>query len=420
MAPRLGICLLLLILAGPPCHADDHLSEMAQARWNAWRKGQQEYPIAAWSYFPRYTGSVVEFEMYKAAGLNMVQTSVAHAPNASAAGLQVLLGSWERLHKNLDTLQLYTRVFNKPGTSVAGYQLFDEPSPLEFVDLGKAVEIIYHQDQRNAIPIITLLPNYAVSYSRFQMTYQQYVRKFVNEVHPAVLLSTHYATLKDGVDRREFYQNLELFRTEAARAGIGLMGFVLVTPHLNYRRASEVDLRWQVYSLLAYGAKGLWYYNYRIGDSGFGDGLVTHDTGEPTVSYPWVQKINQEVQNIGKLLLALESTVVVHTGDLLPMGTKEYAPGSLAAVGSIQGDDFLIGQFRHMDAPSDAVYMMVVNKRHDPKSEMEAAFSFTLTNAYNQVWRYAQNGQPELLQLSADGEYNLVLPGGQGALLRLE
>jgi hypothetical protein len=399
--------------------AEESLAQMAQERWHAWRTSQAEYPIAAWSYFLRYTGSVAEFQMYKAAGLNMVQVPLDQVANASAAGLQVLLGSWQRLHKDLSTLQVYTRVFTQPGYSVAGYQLFDEPAPSEFADLGKATEIIYRQDERNAIPIITLLPNYAVAYTRFGMSYQQFVRKFIAEVHPAVLLSTHYVTLNNGVDRPEFYANLEMFRTEAANAGIGLMGFVLVTPHLNYRRASEIDLRWQVYSLLAYGAKGLWYYNYRIGDTGYGDGIVTHATGEPSVSYPWVQKINREVQSIGKLLLSLESTVVVHTGNLIPTGTKEYTPDSLAAVDNVQGDDFIIGQFRHLDAPSDAVYMMVVNKRHSPGSQQEAAFSFTITAEYQQVWYYV-NGVPELLPRGDDGRYHLTLPGGQGVLLKIE
>lgn len=414
------LTVLMLAFSVGQCWGEESVSELAQKRWNDWRLSRTEYPFAAWSYFTRYAGDVAGYELYRDAGLNMVQAPLTQRTNAAEAGLNLLLGSWEGLQQSPFLLEIYITQYSGPGSRVAGYMLYDEPHVDLFPMLGVAVETIYRKGSSTTLPIITLLPNWAVDWSRFKMTYSQYVRHFVNTVHPAVLLHTHYPLLADGTDRREYYANLELFRTEAELAGIGMMGFVLVTSHQLYRVPTEADIRWQVNSLLAYGAKGIWYYNYRIGDDRFGEGLITHTEGAPTERYVIVQQINEEVQRIGKLLLSLHSTVVVHADDIIPTGTQRYAPGSLKGVATFDGEAFLIGQFKHLDVPSDDVYMMIVNKEHLPSQKLENAASFTLTSDYKSVWAYSYaTGDAELLQPDAQGRYNVVLPQAQSVLLRL-
>jgi hypothetical protein len=411
---------LMLVFSLGRCWGEENVSESAQKRWHEWRLSRTEYPFAAWSYFSRYVGDVAGYELYRDAGLNMVQAPWSQHTNAAEAGLGVLLGSWEGLHQSPYLLDAYLIRYAEPNTAVVGYMLYDEPHVDLFPLLGAAVETIYRKGPSTSLPIITLLPNWAVDWNRFKMTYSQYVRHFVDTVHPAVLLHTHYPLLADGTDRKEYYANLELFRNEAERAGIGMMGFVLVTSHMLYRVPSEADIRWQVNSLLAYGAKGIWYYNYRIGDDRFGEGLITHNEGVPTERYAIVRQINEEVQRIGKLLLSLHSTVVVHADDIIPTGTQRYEPGCLKGVETFTGEAFLIGQFKHLDEPSDDVYMMIVNKEHLPAQKPENTAVFTLTSDYKNVWAYSRaSGETELLQPDDQGQYRVVLPQGHGVLLRL-
>jgi hypothetical protein len=62
--------------------------------------------------------------------------------------------------------------------------------------------------------------------------------------------------------RSDFYANLEVCSTKAREAGIPFWAFALTTAHLSYPVPTMGQLRYQVYSNLAYGAQGIEYYTY--------------------------------------------------------------------------------------------------------------------------------------------------------------
>ncbi len=440
---RFACFLFVLCLAAPmaPCSADD-LGKMASERWHAWRKAQTRYPIATWAYFSRYPGEKSEYQLYEVANMTFVTVPATQYENAASTGLGILLGGWEGLHVNKELLAKRIEQSNASMGRVIGYQLMDEPEPKSFEDLGRAVRTIYEQDKTTAIPIIDLLPNWAWQRSSRRqiacaLTYDDFVDAYIQAVRPPMLLCCHYAPLPDGTDRPDYYANLETLRDHALRHDIGLMAFVLATEYKGtYRHPSESDLRWQVYTALAYGAQGIWYWNWRIKPDENGplaEGLVLHETGEPRENYHLIKAINKEVLAIGGTLMKLRSRNVFHTSDSVPPGGRRLPDLGLSgasAVEKLAGGDFLLGEFRNADDEEDKdAYVMVVNKRHakdkassDPSLQAQAWLK--PCPPYKHVYAYeASSGTLTALKPTSysrePGYYSLTLGGGQGVLLRL-
>ena len=399
----------------------DHYAGLASARWHAWRQTRDKFPIAAWSYFNRFPGTVSEYTVYRDAGLSMVQSPFTQYNNAVSAGVKTLLGAWEGLWSDMNKLAQYVNYPTPTDTNVWGYLLFDEPHPDQFAALARACEYIYDNDQRNAIPIIDMLPNWAVGFSRFGMTYERFSELLVEEVHPAVMLNSHYAILGDGTDRPEYFENIELYRRLALEADIGLMGFGLVTNHGPYREPDESDMFWQAYTYVTYGAKGIWYYNYRICDEGFDEAMVTCADGTENSTYYLAQAVNAELNNIWPTFKHLRSTSVYHTAPI-PEGTTPYTNGSVSVLTDFSGVNFLLGQFENMDDPGDNdVYLIVTNKRHamnTNSASLTASAVLTVDPAYGSAYYYdPATGNLETLPGSG-GVYTVTLGGGKGRLLR--
>ena len=345
------------------------------------------------------------------------------------------MGSWEGIWDNYALLADYVSYPIPTSPLVTGYLLQDEPPATEFPQLAQATSYIYTHDQRSAIPIVVQLPNWAVTYDRFGLGngdgsyYSTYINTYVREVVPCVMVNDNYPIYGDGTDSTNFYPNIEYFRSLAVTNNIGLMGFALVTSHTNgtlvYRQPSESDLNWMVYSYLAYGADGMFYYNYRYPQgTNYGEGLVTDAGGVPRVTYYMVQSVNRELNNLWPLFQHLKSVDVFHTGSSVPWGTTGYVPGCSAAISTIAGDNFIVGDFTNADNPADNnLYVVLVNKRHgatytSSNQAYTVAFA-TYTNLPHVSFTDPGSGALTPLVATA-GQYNLTVGGGKGVLLKLQ
>lgn len=412
-------------------NSDARLREMASERWHAWRKAQTSFPLAAWSYFHRYPGTKDEFDLYKNAGLTYVMPGPGQDANAAAAGLDIAAGAFQPLHENKALLESTATSAIPADHHVIAYILKDEPLVQDYPALGKAVAYLYENDVRGAIPIMDFRPNWAVPYKRWNMTYETYFERFLDEVHPCVLLNCHYPVMRDGGTRPMYYANIEYFRKKALDYDIGLMGFVMITAHsfpgnaqIDYREPSESDIRWMAYTYLAYGAQGLWYYNWRISDERFRTAIVDSAAGRPTRYFPIVAGLNREIAAIGPILMHLRSTGVYHTGASIPEGTTRLYEGFVKGLGEWQGDDCIIGVFENRDDTADtSVYLMIVNKRHEADtgpSDLTSSISFSVNPDYSRITCLSPADDSLWKFTSGKGICSLDLGGGQGVLVRLE
>jgi len=161
-----------------------------------------------------------------------------------------------------------------------------------------------------------------------------------------------------GGDESFYWENLEIIRRQSLKARIPYNQIIVSMKHMGYRECSEADLRWQVYTSLAYGSRGIQYFTYW-----FVPGLAWADApaliskeGKRDVKWEHVKKINNRITKLGPTLVKVTSTGVYCT-DPLPIGTRRLAPD--AQVKKAEGGVMVIGCFK--DAKGRE-YVMPVNR----------------------------------------------------------
>jgi hypothetical protein len=197
--------------------------------------------------------------------------------------------------------------------SLWGYLWKDEPSTAEFK--GLALDAAQVRRLRpGKLMFVNLLPNYASPGQLGASTYEEYVRRFVEEVKPEILCMDHYPKFRPGEKdgRNAYCRNLAVMRDESLRAGIPFWNFFNIMPYGDQTDPTEAQVRWQVYASVAYGAKGMLYFCYYTPDGGEfpkGGAIIARD-GRRTRHYDQARRLNAELASLGPTLMKLTSARV--------------------------------------------------------------------------------------------------------------
>lgn len=417
---------------------DDLRNRRASERWREWLETRERFPIAAWGYFHRYRGDEAEYTTYRDANLTMVMAPMSTAAVAERVGLDTILGLWGEdnayleLYSHPGRMRDFVAKAQRELRRVAGYMLADEPryNGPAIEELGPGFEYLYAHEPK-ALPIVNLM-TYPYNMGG---GFEEYVERFIRETHPPFLVSDSYILYHDNRSNDDtFYANNEVIRRKALEADIGFMGFALTTghkrpePEASLRTASESDLHWQVNVMLAYGAQGIWYYNYRIdtGDGVFDEAMVTHIGGRPTRSYDFIRRLNSGLLANGALLLRLRSVGVYHCiapAEPISEFSQRYMDGIIDGIKHLAAVDVIVAQFEERTSDGMA-YVMLVNRRHAdgvPVAEPSLATSveFELEPGFRAELFDSESGIARPLHPSSSGLYHLTLSGGARALMRL-
>jgi len=233
------------------------------------------------------------------------------------------------------------------GPVVWGYSVRDEPNAKDFPGLRQTVDRI-RRARPGRLAYINLFPNYANARQLGTQTYDEHVRRFVEEVGVDVLSMDHYPMMKPDADSRSRYcSNLEVMRSYSLQQTIPFWNFFNTMPFGSHSDPTEAQLRWQIYTSIAHGAKGVLYFCYWTpGGNEFpkGGAIITAE-GRKTRHYNQAQRINQSIKNLGPTLMALTSTGVYRVKpDDDPIEILANTP-----VTTLTQGDYLIGVFRHAD-----------------------------------------------------------------------
>ncbi len=239
-----------------------------------------------------------------------------------------------------------------------GVLLTDEPGAHQFPELARQTENI-RRTHPGKFGYINLFPNYASAAQLGTSSYEEHIRKFVAEVKPEVLSMDHYPAMRPDRDTRDDYcANLETLRVEALKAGIPFWNYFYSMPFNDRIDPTEAQIRWQIFTSLAYGAKGVLYFCYWTpgkGNGGTGEfpkgGAILTAEGEKTRHYNEARRINAGLKLWSPVLMDLTSTGVrrIKGGKT----SEEILSGSplqrVARVGSDPEPELIVGTFRHRD-----------------------------------------------------------------------
>lgn len=304
------------------------------------------------------------------------------------------------------------------GPACWGYTVRDEPSTRDFPALKERVDAL-RKAHPGKLAYINLFPNYVSKEGMGADSYEEYVSRFIKEVGVDVLSMDYYPQFRSDADGRDGYcGNLEVMRKYSLEAGIPFWNFFNSMPFGTQTDPTEDQLRWQIYTSLAYGAKGVLYFCYYtpVSPEFPKGGAIITTNNERTRHYEQAKRINAGLKNLGDTLMKLTSTGVVRVKP--DDNVKEVLSGSpirnLSGADYDPKPDYLIGVFRHQDGRR----AVLLNNYHFaytawPTVEFDAETSKVLEVSKVDGKAYpVKDDSPELegLQISLDaGEGRLFL-----------
>lgn len=286
----------------------------------------------------------------------------------------------------------------KDHPAVQGYYLRDEPMPISFPTLAVARKAI-GDVAPNALAYINLLPTYGPNPS-----YADYVTTYIETVKPNFLSYDHYALMADGTLRNGYFQNLEAMRTASLQSNLPFWNIVLGNQHFTYARPSLETLRFQAYTTLAYGARGLSFFTYFAPMIGNYEMAAIDQFGNKTPTWDMLRNVNLQIHALGGVYKGLKSVNVFHA-PAQPDGCK--GPETSRFVTEIAGGQYCVGEFEDAEGRP---YILVVNT--DLKAAVPLSLKLKNPGAVELISPYTGEPTPWV------GEQNW-LSAGQGALLKL-
>ena len=409
--------LLSLLLVMPAVAQSAWGADPASKEAKAWSVGT---PIVTYWAGPPLTDAVAQ--QMAEGGFNVVWCSEQQLDTAQRHSLRAQLSDGLLSPATLDNPAacekldaLIARVRNHP--ALYCYFITDEPSAGAFPALGKLVAYLRELDPAH-MAYINLFPTYANNQQLGTQgdtvtAYREHLRQFVQTVRPALVSYDHYQFATNG-DNGQYFLNLAMIRQASQVAGLPFLNIVQActwTPSMRVPTGDE--MRYLLYTTLAYGAQGISYYVYcHPGHTG---GIALPD-GTPTPIYHALKSLNREFTAIAGQLQPLQSLAVYHLGmkpdaavplpQDAPFRLEPAVPDMEYRVPErVRG--FLLGYFGQANEPT---HMVVVNL--DYKSEAATTLvgpgKLELFDATSAAWQPAGGAQAEL-----------KLPPGGGRLLRL-
>ncbi len=284
-----------------------------------------------------------------AEGYNLMPTSEEALPFASKYNIKLLLQhglfstailkSPEQL-KQLDLL--IKRVKDHP--ALDGYYIYDEPQESDFPALAKLVSRIKAQDPHHFC-FINLLPLFGVHAKSIMdpsRLYKNYINEYIKQFKPDLLSYDYYPFLKGekSPSNSLFFMQLRLVRECAQKAKLPFMNIIQASNFVekDWALPTPEELRWQVYSTLAYGGRGVSYFLY-WGPKAQG-GL--YQDGKKTPLADAAASLNREMSALSATLMSFDSLYVFHTAPLPPgaFGAPSECPVQITSPG-----EFVVGVF---------------------------------------------------------------------------
>jgi hypothetical protein len=333
--------------------------------------------------------------------------NIAQLNRAQAAGLKAFVvdanlvtQTWEQPDpaKIKAAIDQAVATFGSDKTTL-GFYLWDEPKASQFKGLSLAVSRLRESASR-LTEFVCMLPNYA----ELDISYREFLTQYVETVSPAVLCYNFYGTMEGGKLRDGYWNNLNDVQFVSANAGIPFWTTVLSSPHFDFRELSDADIRFQVFSAIVYGAKGIAYYLYQTPAIGnYRLGPIDTD-GTKTETWYKVKRVNRVLNAWGPTLLKLHLKGAYHLDKTEP---PAGAPSNLILTNP-GSTELVVGEFEHEDG---GTYLIILNKNLSQSAGLYPVWS----KKPSKIERLREDA----MWVPFSGE-DIWLAPGQAALLRIK
>ena len=293
------------------------VTNMMRAEDTPTRVAPEDFVILAWSV----AGDADTLRGIRECGFNLAGSlSPADLDAVAAAGLKaiVLAGNtyvddsrinWDENAIAEDVDALIERTAQHPATY--GFYLRDEPNARMFPAIGRYVAA-FQRVAPNTRPLVNLFPNYADPQQLGTETYEEYLERYITTVKPPLVSYDHYALMEDGSLRGGYFANLEVVRSLSLAHNLSFWNIVLSNAHFNYGEPSAGGLRFQAFTTLAYGARGIGYFTYIAPDSGNYRLAPIDQFGHKSPTWDMLRNVNLQIHALAPTMIKLRSVGVFH------------------------------------------------------------------------------------------------------------
>ncbi len=341
-------------------------------------------------------------------------------------GVELILGDGAYTNPAVATAEY----FDHP--SFAGTYVTDEPGTDQYGELAEICNR-YYRETGGKLPYINLLPMYANAaqlkygagaaaieyYDSDPALYKKYCDGFCQQFD-APYICTDIYPLNWGEGRRTTYkdycESINVIATSAREHGKDFWCCIQTFAWVPSKRTpTESEFRWQSYSMLSFGCKGLLCWTY-AGYQPESPSLITVD-GKRTNAWYDAATVFKEIRAISDAFVRYKNVgALAHNcTDDTPYLKFSNPLETFPPIEQIACDDpLLIGCFAEKDGPATA--LTIVNM-----SELEAVktthVKLKLAGSTVVAW---PRGQRVVLVPDADGLYHLTLPPGEGVFVEVE
>ena len=378
------------------------------------------FPNRAWGHFAaRWEASLGNPDVLrgmKACGINLAGLVLPeHLDAVHAAGLKAIVfdpRSYAYEFRSVSEAEARPRLESLvkdvgQHPALAGYYVKDEPHVSEFAGLALVGRLLREIDPKHWA-YFNLFPDYASQEQLGVETYEEYVESYLQIVRPPFLSYDHYALFENAPLRKSYFANLEIIRAASLRHNLPFWNIVLANAHFTYAEPTSASIRFQAFTTLAYGGKGISWFTYIAPEVGNYRAAALDQFGNYTATWSYLEHVNLQIAQLAPVLVRLQSRRVYHFGEVPEKGRPAPASALVRSIRALH-QQFLVGELQHLDDGSD--YLIVVNK--------------DLTHSTNYALELSEPGikiervspfQGTLQPLGGEDDW---LASGQGALLRL-
>jgi hypothetical protein len=276
--------------------------------------------------------------------------------------------------------------------NVLGFELRDEPDVKMLKELKKTVDVVKNSAYgENHLLYYNAFPNYStpkqLSGTDVGISYETYLREFVENLSAEYLSFDYYPFDKDGNASDGYFPNLSSVRNIADEYKIPFWAFVqcgeIFSIEFTKPQPDRPRFIWQVATELAYGAKGIQYFTL-TGYADFLSQIVPYGERESLEGmfgvdnrincwYYYAKEINAHIHKVDEVLVnAYHEGVIFHGDSPCPKSTgrEVITSGTFRELVGVQGVDALIGCFDYKG--KTALY--VVNNTFETDGEITLTF----------------------------------------------
>lgn len=321
--------------------------------------------------------------------------------------------------------------------AIAGNCFVDEPGILHFEKLGETIEA-YKRRFPGKVPYVNLLPMYANNaqltggawmadieyYDTSNNDFQEYMNQYVKHVNTDYICVDIYPChIRDGKKRtyRNYVKAIEL-TAKACRDSD--RDFWVCVQSCSWdegeriRIPDEADFRWQVYTMLSFGAVTIFLYVFSSYPKHVGTPFGPD--GEKTELWYASKRITSEVRGISDLYVQYRNIGAfnVNCTDETPYLAMFEPLSSFSPIADIQCDQpLLVGCFERTAAdPAVPAHAFTLVNMTDPAEPASLEARIKLQG--NVVAYYG--GQPLAMTPHSDGYYHFPLIAGDGVFVTVD